>query len=210
MRSEFKKAARTIVPSRYELFHEAEQYEDNTAAAEHIKDGIKDLLEAGKFLRGGLDAQVRIKLLDDLLLTSTLVQGRTDNLAHAALEELCKTYYYLGKNALARSFPDIFANSIPKGAVALAGTVVSGVIFYERALIFFQLAAALDEYKTGVWQSGKLHVDTYRPVHEGILMMMEQIEADHYHNSKCRGFRRQWAKAAWYDFSPLLCILLLM
>jgi hypothetical protein len=54
MRSEFKKAARTIVPSRYELFHEAEQYEDNTAAAEHIKDGIKDLLEAGKFLRGGL------------------------------------------------------------------------------------------------------------------------------------------------------------
>jgi hypothetical protein len=53
------------------------------------------------------------------------MQNRTNNLAHNALEELCKTYFYLGKNALARSFPDIFANSVPSGAVAFAATVVS-------------------------------------------------------------------------------------
>lgn len=58
-------------------------------------------------------------------LTSPLTQGRTNNLAHIALEDLCKTYYYMGKNALARFFPDIFANSVPKGAVALAATIVS-------------------------------------------------------------------------------------
>ncbi|KAG0695808.1 hypothetical protein DFH29DRAFT_1005127 [Suillus ampliporus] len=87
----------------------------------------------------------------------------------------------MGKNALARSFPDIFANSVPKGAVALAATI---------------LAVALDEYRMGVWRTEKLHVDTYRPFHEGILNLMNQVEKDPYHESKCRGFRHRWAKAA--------------
>jgi hypothetical protein len=64
MRSEFKKAARPVVLSRYELFHEADQLEDNDAAVEHIKDGIKNLMHEGKYLQGGLDAQVRFELLD--------------------------------------------------------------------------------------------------------------------------------------------------
>jgi hypothetical protein len=64
MRSEFKKAARPIVKRRYELFSEAEDLEDDAAAAEHIKNSIKGLLDTGKFLEGGRDDQVRIKLLD--------------------------------------------------------------------------------------------------------------------------------------------------
>jgi len=64
MRSEFKKVARPIVQSQYVLFHEAERLEGNTAAANRIKNGVKDLLEMGKFLRGGLDTEVRIKSLD--------------------------------------------------------------------------------------------------------------------------------------------------
>lgn len=127
------------------------------------------------------------------------MQGHTDNLAHAALEDLCKTYYYMGKSALARSFPDLFASSVPKGAVALAATIVSMFVFSWMCADLFQLAAALDEYKTGIWRAEKLHVDTYRPIHEGILKLMDDIETVHYHESKCCGFRRRWAKAAWYQ-----------
>ncbi|KAG1861519.1 hypothetical protein DFJ58DRAFT_725700 [Suillus subalutaceus] len=143
MHSEFKKAAHPIVQSRYELFRQADECEYNDDAVEYIHNGIKELLDGGRFLRGRLDAQ-----------------GRTDNLAHVALE-ISARY------------------SVPKGAVALAATI---------------LAAALDKYKTGVWHTEKLHVNTYRPVHEGILNLMDQIESDCYHESKCRGFRRRWAK----------------
>ncbi|OJA09515.1 hypothetical protein AZE42_10304 [Rhizopogon vesiculosus] len=44
--------------------------------------------------------------------------------------------------------------------------------------------------KMGVWQAEKFHIDTYCQVHEGILTMMEEIEADYYHGLKCRMFRR--------------------
>jgi len=74
---------------------------------------------------------------------------------------------------------------------------------------FFQLAAVLDEYKTGVWRAEKFHVDTYRPVHEGILTMMETIEADRYHASKCRAFRREWARAARSSFFLLYLLSLI-
>ncbi|KAG2028846.1 hypothetical protein BDR03DRAFT_988142 [Suillus americanus] len=50
MRFEFKKAARPIVQSRYELFHEANEIEDNDDAMEHIRNGIKDLQDEAKFL----------------------------------------------------------------------------------------------------------------------------------------------------------------
>jgi len=65
-------------------------------------------------------------------IDGALVQGRTDNLAHAALEDLCKTCYYHGKNALARCFPDRFAESVPMNAVALAATIVSRVISFQN------------------------------------------------------------------------------
>jgi hypothetical protein len=81
----------------------------------------------------------------------TLVQHRTDNLAHTALEELCKMYYYLGKSALARSYPDIFADSIPRGAVAFAATVVSGIIFPTHVLNSFSWLRPLMNTK---WVSG--------------------------------------------------------
>jgi hypothetical protein len=64
MHSEFKKAACPIVQSQYELFCEAGELEDDDDAAEYIKNGVKKLLDMGKFLRGGLDDQVRIKSLD--------------------------------------------------------------------------------------------------------------------------------------------------
>jgi hypothetical protein len=64
MRSEFKKAARPIVQSQYPLFREAERLEDDDDAAKYIKNGVKELLDMGKFLQGGLDDQVRIKSLD--------------------------------------------------------------------------------------------------------------------------------------------------
>ncbi|KAG2139149.1 uncharacterized protein EDB93DRAFT_1253074 [Suillus bovinus] len=127
------------------------------------------------------DWMLRHECVAESALTSPLMQGRINNVAHVALEDLCKMYYYMGKNVLAQSFPDIFANSVPKGVVALAATILN---------------AALSEYKMGVGRMEKLHIDTYHPVHEGILNLMDQIETDHYHKSKCHGFRCRWAKAA--------------
>jgi len=64
MRSEFKKVARRIVPGRYELLSDVGQLRDNAIARDNavdvsrIKDGIRDLLHKGKYLRGGVDDQV--------------------------------------------------------------------------------------------------------------------------------------------------------
>ncbi|KAG2128896.1 uncharacterized protein EDB93DRAFT_1108884 [Suillus bovinus] len=100
-------------------------------------------------------------------------------------------YYYMGKNALARFFPDIFGNSVPKGAVALAATI---------------LAPALDEYRKGVWRVGKLHVDTYRPIHEGILNLMDQIEKDRCHKSKCLKHNSIWYTVFMMNDTCLPCL----
>ncbi|KAG1856133.1 hypothetical protein F4604DRAFT_1685542 [Suillus subluteus] len=51
----------------------------------------------------------------------------------------------LGENALTKTFPDLFANAVPEGAVALAATA---------------LAAAIDEYKTGIYKQMKFVADS--------------------------------------------------
>jgi hypothetical protein len=42
------------------------------------------------------------------------------------------------------------------------------------------MAVALDEYRTGMWHAEKLYVNTYHPIHKGILSLMYQIEKDQY------------------------------
>ena len=53
------------------------------------------------------------------------MQGRTNNSAHTSLQELCKSFYYVGANKIAARFPDEFSEAVPRLAVALAATAVS-------------------------------------------------------------------------------------
>ncbi|KAG1818201.1 uncharacterized protein BJ212DRAFT_1480017 [Suillus subaureus] len=55
-------------------------------------------------------------------------QGRTNNLIHDALGELCSMIFYKGDNALAKVFPNVFAEAIPEGAMALAASVLAAAI----------------------------------------------------------------------------------
>jgi hypothetical protein len=50
MRSEFKKAARPIVQTRYKLLREAKELENDDDTMEYICNGIAELLKEGKFL----------------------------------------------------------------------------------------------------------------------------------------------------------------
>ncbi|KAG1726003.1 uncharacterized protein EDB91DRAFT_78125 [Suillus paluster] len=64
--------------------------------------------------------------------------------------------------------------------------------------LFFTLLTEVDVFLMTHWRMvhGKISRSYFRPVHEGILDVMKKVEADRYHESKCCGFRRQWAGAA--------------
>ncbi|KAG0702958.1 hypothetical protein DFH29DRAFT_874811 [Suillus ampliporus] len=92
--------------------------------------------EDGTFLWDGVDAQ-----------------GRTNNLANKALGSFCMSYFYKGKNVLMKTFPDLFADAVPKGAVALSATA---------------LAAAIDEYKTSTYKQMKFMAKLYQPIYDNV------------------------------------------
>ncbi|KAG1828940.1 hypothetical protein EV424DRAFT_1344478 [Suillus variegatus] len=108
-------------------------------------------------------------------------QGRTNNLAHDALGELCSTIFYKGNNALAKAFPNVFAEAVPEGTVALAATA---------------LAAAINEYKTGVYRLTKFAADLYQPIYENIIELYTSVHHDRYHSNKCQAVHKKWARAA--------------
>ncbi|KAG1888729.1 hypothetical protein F4604DRAFT_1674362 [Suillus subluteus] len=107
--------------------------------------------------------------------------GRTNNLANEALGSFCMSYFYKGENALAKTFPDLFADAVPEGAVALAATA---------------LAAAIDEYKTGVYKQMKFVAELYQPIYDNVIKLYNDVKKDHYHTKKCRAARKKWARAA--------------
>jgi hypothetical protein len=53
------------------------------------------------------------------------MQGRTNNFAHTSLQELCKSFYYVGTNRIAAQFSHELSEVVPRLAVALAATAVS-------------------------------------------------------------------------------------
>ncbi|KAG1838569.1 hypothetical protein DFJ58DRAFT_733737 [Suillus subalutaceus] len=158
MRSEMKKAARPIVLAHYEIL--PPDVDDENDYEREVRDNVKTLLQNGAFLRDG---------------------GRTNNLANEALGSFCMSYFYKGENALAKSFPDLFADAVPEGAVALAATA---------------LAAAIDEYKTGTYKQMKFVADLYQPIYDSVIQLYHDVQKDHYHAKKCRAARKKWARTA--------------
>ena len=54
-------------------------------------------------------------------------QGRTNNLTHPAVGELCRIFFYGASNKLGHEFPDEFESEVPDMAVALVITAVSSM-----------------------------------------------------------------------------------
>ncbi|KAG1851283.1 hypothetical protein DFJ58DRAFT_842178, partial [Suillus subalutaceus] len=138
MCSEMKKVARPIVLAHYEILPHDIDNEDDCER------------EDGSFLWDGVDAL-----------------GRTNNLANEALGSFCMSYFYKGENALTKTFPDLFADAVPEGAVALAATA--------------QL---------------KFVAELYQPIYDNVIKLYNNVKKDHYHAKKCRAARKKWARAA--------------
>lgn len=130
-----KLMARSIVQAKYHDtitvdFEGGNQLEEYSL----IETQVKAILKNGLFLRNGYDHNVSPILFDRLLLLILLLQNRTNNLSHPAIEELCVQFYYYDKNGLARIFPDDFKNEVPDHAVALAMTCVSVSIYLRHVI----------------------------------------------------------------------------
>ncbi|KAG1848366.1 hypothetical protein C8R48DRAFT_778874 [Suillus tomentosus] len=162
MRSEMKNAARPIAASKFGIL--PSDIDDDDEFEDYVSQRVTELLTGGYFLQNGVDEQ-----------------GRTNNLAHDALGKLCSTIFYKGDNALAKAFPNVFAEAVPEGAVALAATA---------------LAAAINEYKTGVYQPTKFAADLYQPIYENVIELYTSVHHDRYHSNKCQAVRKKWARAA--------------
>ncbi|KAG2038298.1 hypothetical protein BDR03DRAFT_1010000 [Suillus americanus] len=130
-----EQAAWPIAASKFGIL--PSDIDDDKEFEDYVSQRVTELLNGGYFLQNGVDEQ-----------------RRTNNLTDDALGELCSTIFYKGNNALAKAFPNVFAEAIPKGAVALAATA---------------LAAAIDEYKTGVYQPTKFAADLYQPIYENVI-----------------------------------------
>ncbi|KAG1820669.1 hypothetical protein DFJ58DRAFT_739288 [Suillus subalutaceus] len=162
MRSEMKKVARPIVLAHYEILpHDIDDEDD---CEWEVRDNVKTLLQDGSFLWDGVDAL-----------------GRTNNLANKALGSFCMSYFYKGKNVLVKTFPDLFADAVPEGAVTLTATA---------------LAAAINKYKTGVYKQMKFVAELYQPIYDNVIKLYNNVKKDHYHAKKCRAARKKWACAA--------------
>ncbi|KAJ8590280.1 hypothetical protein M405DRAFT_841332 [Rhizopogon salebrosus TDB-379] len=162
MHSEMKKVARAIVVAEYNIL--PTDINDNNEYEQEICANVETLLKDGAFLRDGVDAY-----------------GRTNNLASNAIGSFCMSYFYKGENALAKAFPDFFADAVPEGAVALAATA---------------LAAAIDEYKSGVYKQSKFTAEVYQPIYDSVIKLYSDVKNDHYHAKKCQAVRKKWARAA--------------
>jgi Domain of unknown function (DUF6532) len=111
----------------------------------------------------------------------------------------------MSEHALTKSFLDEFAEAVPEGAVALgATTVYSIVLVIPLRAHYCQLAAAIDEYKTGIYKPMKFVSELYQPIYDSVMQLYDDVKLDPYHSKKCRAVCKKWARAAGYIFLLLI------
>ncbi|KAG0701313.1 hypothetical protein DFH29DRAFT_1000378 [Suillus ampliporus] len=162
MHSKMKKVAHPIVLAHYKIL--PPDVDNKNDYEWEVCDNIKTLLQDDTFLWDGVDAQ-----------------DRTNNLANEALGSFYMSYFYQGKNALVKTFPDLFADAVPKGAVALVATA---------------LAAAIDKYKTGTYKQMKFVAELHQPIYDNVIKLYGDVKKDHYHAKKCQAAQKKWACTA--------------
>jgi|ERR1700722_13077809 len=79
------------------------------------------------------------------------LQGRTNNLMHQAIAELCQSLFY-GPLKLASQFPGTFEHEVPVGAVVLVATVVRSRSLFIYVFILYcnRSGAAWRRTKAGI------------------------------------------------------------
>ena len=129
------------------------------------------------------------------LCLTLLFQGRTNNLAHPCLGEICINFFYTGKNALAHVFPEDFRKQIPDHALALVATAVSLLSFYLFiVLIMSQMRHCLQRYATGIYIDYKFEGVIQSSVYSRMITLIDEIKSNPYHKAKYINNCRRWAK----------------
>ncbi|KAF7975803.1 hypothetical protein HWV62_8485 [Athelia sp. TMB] len=163
-RSELKKLTRQQVPNLYSIFPKQVGNEPRISRAAyqaHVKAAVADLLEGGKFMHNGKDQN-----------------GRTNNLTHPAIGEVCRIFFYGASNKLGHEFPDEFGSEVPDMAIALVITAIK---------------CALDEWATGSLNKIKFEAEKYLEPYEKTVELIQQVKANEYHGAKFRNSQREWA-----------------
>ncbi|KAH9027023.1 hypothetical protein EDB85DRAFT_2148836 [Lactarius pseudohatsudake] len=131
-RGRMKTMARDIVKSHFKAELEPSLAFDHNSSeeAQAISDAVRNCLQNSLFLVG--------PKLDE--------NGRTENFAHPAAIELCKMFYYSGKDCLSALFPREFS-ALPVACLIMAFTCIVN---------------CLDEWESGYWVKVPFAGDTYR------------------------------------------------
>lgn len=88
-----------------------------------------------------------------------------------------------------------FRDSIPIPALLIVVTAVRDFPqVYSRALISFQIKAALEEYTTGVFVSTKFDADQYSKVYSYMMVNLDAVLLHDYHGPRVTSTIERWAR----------------
>ncbi|KAH9015571.1 hypothetical protein EDB85DRAFT_1898647 [Lactarius pseudohatsudake] len=166
-RGRMKTMARDIVKSHFKAELEPSLAFDHNSSeeAQAISDAVRNCLQNSLFLVG--------PKLDE--------NGRTENFAHPVAIELCKMFYYSGKDCLSALFPREFS-ALPVACLIMAFTCIVN---------------CLDEWESGYWVKVPFAGDTYRYRYSLIAGLANDILGNAYHGQRLRARLRKIAADGW-------------
>jgi hypothetical protein len=124
-------------------------------------------------------------------------QGRTNNFMAPAIQALCQAVLEMGKRPLGQEFPEEFKTYKPLFIVAMTVFVIfCRVFFHLLFLIISQLRSAIEEYSTGHQINARFSEARYITFYDKGAMLMEELENDNDHWTKCTEEWGKWARLA--------------
>jgi hypothetical protein len=106
-------------------------------------------------------------------------------------------FFYVGKQALGRLFPDDFKETIPEKAVALVMACIRDTPFFVRKTPL-KIHNCLDEYAIdGTFTLLRFEGLKYSGIYEAMLNLIGNINQAPYHCRKWEENRRRWARKGW-------------
>lgn len=121
-RSELKKVAIAHAPVAFNLL--PPDAIAVPARAAWVENAASQLLQQSVFLRNGVDQNVSIFFVSDVMLTA-VEQGKTNNFAHPALKHAVIEFFYTGSYHIADKRANLFRTGVPLPCLALVGAAVS-------------------------------------------------------------------------------------
>ncbi|KAH9172291.1 hypothetical protein EDB89DRAFT_2069955 [Lactarius sanguifluus] len=170
-RGRMKTMARDIVKSHFkaELNPSLTFGHNSSEQAQVISDAVRNTLQNSLFLVG--------PELDE--------NGRTENFAHPAAIELCKMFYYSGKDCLSVLFPKEFS-ILPIACLIMAFTCIVN---------------CLDEWESGYLVKVPFTGDAYGPRYSLIAGLADDVLGNAYHGKRLRVRLRKIAADGWVSNS---------